>query len=1072
MLVEAQMGKHGVQTIGSNTIVNEYTYLTSNASSGSSTINVNSSSLNNNSRFSGNLEPGDLIFIYQTQGASIDATTFAYGWGAVTNYNNAGNYEFAEVSNVPNSTSIVLRCGLKNNYTATGHVQVVRVPRYEALFINAEITSPAWDGNSGGIVVIESENDVNLSSSGSINVSGLGFRGGVSEIANSFWGAGQYGSNNHDEGAAKGESIAGYVADYNSINAERAQGAPANGGGGGNGHNAGGGGGSNGGNVSSYLDGVGVPNPSYNTAWALESPSIAGISSSGGGKGGYTFSGSNQNPLTTAPGNSSWGSDNRRNVGGRGGRPMDYSSGKIFFGGGGGAGDLNNSANTGGSGGAGGGLVFIKSYGNMIGSGSIIANGENGQNVTTNSPPNFSYAGEDGAGGAGGGGTIVLEISGSIGTISCSAAGGNGGNQVLVPGNFYFGTINEAEGPGGGGGGGKILHSNTGFSSNVAGGAGGTTNSGTMSSFPYNGATGGGSGDDLDISANIYSLSADNDTICSGNSTTLIANVNGSLPSGTSIIWYDAPFNGNFIGAGTNFTTANLFSDTTFYVGFCPGSYTIPVSVIMGTSFNYDTSNVVVTDENCSQSDGTITGISVSGGAQPLQYEWNSVLNTNQDLLNSSAGTYTLVITDNNGCGATIGTFTIGENLGPVIDTTSINISNDQCSQSVGSITGIVINGIAPYTYEWNGISSASLDLTNIPSGIYDLGITDLYGCSSQMNNLEVLDDSGPSIDTTSITISNDHCGQGIGGISGITVSGASPFTYIWNGTYSTSLDTIGLVSNSYDLVVIDNYGCSDTIFNLVVQNVNGPSIDTTGIIISDETCENNNGSINNIVVTGSSPFTYYWNGIVDTLDNSGLGSGIYDLLVVDNFGCEDSIIGIEVGNSGYPTAILNYYPTTIYVGDTVVFQDASPGNIVNSIFTLSDGTLVNDSIASEFYGVRGVYDICLVVENNYGCIDSACIEITVSPSMIELPIPNIFTPNQDGVNDYFSIEGLNNNYSIQIYNRWGQLIFSENPYQNIWDGVGANGKPLSEGTYYYLLEVIDESLGGESINGFILLQR
>jgi gliding motility-associated-like protein len=1068
-----QIGKDGISTVGSNTIVNEYTYLTSNVSAGSSSISVNSSSLNDNGRFSATLAPGDLVFIYQVQGASIDASTFGSAWGAVTNYNNAGNYEFAEVASVPNTNTITFRCGLQNSYTSAGHVQVIRVPRYEEVLVNAQISAPAWNGNTGGIVVLESENNVNFTASGVIDVSGLGFRGGVSEITNSYWGSGQFGSNDHDEGAAKGESIVGYVNEYNAINAERAQGAPANGGGGGNGHNAGGGGGSNGGAIANYTDGIGIPDPAYNTAWALESPSIAGATNSGGGRGGYTFSGSNQNPLSVAPGNSSWGSDNRRNVGGRGGRPMDYSTGKIFFGGGGGAGDMNNGLNYGGSGGNGGGLVFIRAYGDITGSGTINANGNDGVATTTSSAPAFGYAGEDGAGGAGAGGTIVLEAQGTVGAISCNATGGAGGDQILVPGSFYFGGINEAEGPGGGGSGGKIVHSGGTFTSDLSGGNGGTSNSASMTSFPYNGATGGADGDQLDISANLYTLSAENDTICAGNSTTLTAVVGGSLPGGTSIIWYDAPVNGNFIGAGTNFTTGNLSNDTTFYVGFCPGSYTIPVSVIMGTSFSFSTANVAISDENCGQADGSITGITVSGGAQPLQYEWNSILTVDQDLTGASAGSYTLVITDDNGCAANIGTFNIGENLGPVVDTTNMVVQDDQCSQGLGGITGIAVSGQSPFTYTWNSISSPSEDLSSAAGGFYDLEVTDAFGCATLIEDIEITNTTGPTIDTTAMTVADDHCGQGLGSITGITSTGATPFTYTWNGVSSTSEDVAGLTAGSYELIVIDTYGCADTISSVSVADISGPSIDTTSMTVTPESCDNADGAIAGIIVNGSSPFDYFWNGTSSALDASNLVSDNYTLVVEDAFGCSDSIVNISVGFNGYPTANFTYTPSDPYAGDTVTFLDESTGgNIVSSTFFLSDGTIVNDTIATEYFNDRGVYDICLVVENIHGCVDSVCNTVMVIPIAMTIEVPNIFTPNQDGTNDYFRIEGIEDQYSLQVFNRWGQVVFSESPYLNIWDGVATNGQELSGGTYYYILTPIEQTEELETYTGNVLLQR
>jgi len=145
------------------------------------------------------------------------------------------------------------------------------------------------------------------------------------------------------EGAEKGEGIAGNQIVYDSFNdggARYGKGAPANGGGGGNGHNAGGGGGANAGDIASWKNGIGNPdvsNGNFITAWALDTSYSVITSASGGGRGGYTSLSNNLNELTSGPNNALWGGDQRSDNGGLGGRPLDYSTGKLFLGGGGGA---------------------------------------------------------------------------------------------------------------------------------------------------------------------------------------------------------------------------------------------------------------------------------------------------------------------------------------------------------------------------------------------------------------------------------------------------------------------------------------------------------------------------------------------------------------------------------------------------------------------------------------------------------------------------------------------------------------------------------------------------------------
>lgn len=990
----SQRGKMGNVTVSSTSIVNEYTTLTSNASLGNTTINVANSGLNANNRFSGNLVAGDLILIIQMQGVSVDNTNSAAIFGNITNYNNCGNYEFCEVAAVPNSTTITIRCGLKRDYTASGKVQIIRVPRYNNLTVSAQLTAQAWNGTTGGVLSVEVLNTTTINSPGVLNVTGLGFRGGIEDYATSGFGTWNLALTNPDGGGVKGEGLFGYNAEYDVIGGRYSHGAVANAGGGANNHNSGGGGGANAGAISNWNSGVGSPNPIYNTSWNLEIPSIAGIISSGGGRGGYTLSANNQNPTTTGPNNGAWGGDNRRPVGGLGGRPLDYSQNKLFLGGGGGSGDANNTINIGGHGGNGGGIILIKSYGNITGNGTITANGSNGVNLTCPSPPFGNLGGVDGSGGGGAGGTVVIESTGIIGAIPISANGGNGGNVVLAAGSFYFGGLIETGGPGGAGGGGYIATSNvTGAATNVAGGVAGTTNSTAMSTFPVNGATNGGIGQ-LNTSLTAFNLSVINDTICSGTSTTLTATINGTLPTGSTILWFDGPF-GNFIGAGSNFTTGNLFNDTTFYVGVCPGNFTIPVSVIMGVSFNIDVSGVAISNENCGQSDGSITGIQINGGALPLTYEWNSIVSASQNLTNLDAGSYSLFVADANGCGTTVGPFVVGENTGPTINATNLTTTIEHCNQSDGSISGLSATGENPLMYEFNGNASPTPSVSGLPAGNYTFSVTDVYGCESLFPNI-IINASVPlTIDSSNLQTTIATCGQNNGSISGLNVSGGStPYTYTWNGVSSSSTSL------------------------------------------------------------------------------TSVSSGTYTLSVTDAFNCNVSSNPISVISGGFPTAGFTINPNPTTLGDTTYFTSTASSDVVSWYYYSDNGYSFNTQNGSFLFPNRGIYTVCQVVTNNFGCQDSICLPVSINElnQVVQIPLPNIFTPNNDGSNDAFFITGNNANHNITIFNRWGQIIFQASPYLNNWNGEHSNGQKIPDGTYYYILESIEDS--SKIYTGFVSVVR
>ncbi|WP_126546844.1 hypothetical protein [Hymenobacter amundsenii] len=490
-----------------NSVVNSYSALAANAAAGTITISLPAS-------MGSGFTVGSSIFLVQMQGAAINQNE-GESYGSVTNANSAGLYEVRTIvgrtgGNASNPYILTLSSALTNSYTVAGKAQAVLMPVYKGLTINApgSIVAAPWNGTTGGVVALIVTGDLTVSAGAKIDVSGQGFRGG--SIIGDNQSAPEptlvtlYRSPNPANGGEKGEGIAGYQADYTS--GRYGRGAPANGGGGGNSHNAGGGGGSNASANPAAYTGLGNPDRgpgnAYDAAWRLESPSFATTSSEGGGRGGYSYSGANQNPLLLGPNNAAWnspvvgsgqpGGNNRSNVGGRGGRGLNAGSGstpragsqrRLFLGGGGGAGDSNNLNS--GDGGSGGGLIYLVATGTVSGGGSLLANGAEGASAGSIS------AISDAASGGGGGGSIVINSQKALSGLTLAATGGAGGSQGR-----YAASPNETEGPGGGGGGGYIGYTTGGPGSlNVAPGANGDSRTDPfVSRFPPNGATRGASG--------------------------------------------------------------------------------------------------------------------------------------------------------------------------------------------------------------------------------------------------------------------------------------------------------------------------------------------------------------------------------------------------------------------------------------------------------------------------------------------------------------------------------------------------------------------------------------------------
>jgi gliding motility-associated-like protein len=980
VFIFAQRGKDGNKVVGTaNTIVNEYTALTANAAAGNTALTVTSSSLNANNRFTAPLAAGDLIMIIQMQGASIlgslngtIASPIDSTWGQVTNYNNSGNNEFAEVFAVPNGTTITLRCGLKNNYTASGKVQVIRVPRYNTLTVNSPgiITCDAWNGTTGGVCAIEVLGNTVISSGASISATGKGFRGGALLENASGYGVDNIGSITNSYGAEKGEGIAGYQADYDPLGGRYCKGSAANGGGGGNGHNGGGGGGANGGNPNAW-NGHGNPDLSvagWVTAWNLEYPWKSSTTSSGGGKGGYTFSSSNQNAQTLGPTtngsvpNTAWGGDYRRNHGGFGGRPLDYTTGRLFIGGGGGAGDQDD--NNGGVGGNGGGLIYLISYGTVSGAGQVVSNGSNGSNAT-GSPSSTSYAGKDGAGGGGAGGTIILNSTGAISGITASANGGNGGNQNIVKGAFVF-TVNEGEGPGGGGGGGYIALSNGAITQTVNGGNNGTTNSDGLTEFTPNGATRGGAGSSSQTITGYtdYTITANNVSICAGNSTTLSASLSGNVPAGATIEWYSAAAGGTVLGSGTTFTTPVLNSTTTYYVGICPGIYTQPVTVTVTSGFTITTSG------NTGICPNTTAQLSASA-AGATSYSWSPAGSlSNSTIANPVASpsvTTTYTVTIGNGSCSSTSSLTV--TVFPAV-TASAGADVAVCN---GNSTTLSASGGTGYLWSPAGsLSSATIAnpvATPPITTAYTVTVTDGNGCTN--NDVVIV-----TVNALPAANAGQDAAMCSGSSIGLSASGGN--SYAWLPAASLSNSSIAnpvatpSVTTVYTVTVIDGNGCTNS--DNVSITVNALPIADAGQDLT--VC---NGTSVALTATGGS--SYLWTPAA-TLDNPAVSSPIatpssttsYTVTVTDANGCvnNDSItVTITTSQTAFAGPDL-----TICSGGSVQINTTATGG-----FSWSPAASLNNSmIASPWASPTVTTTYTVTVTNANGCNGSDTVTVNVNP--------------------------------------------------------------------------------------------
>ena len=222
---------------------------------------------------------------------------------------------------------------------------------------------------------------------------------------------------------------------------------------------------------------------------------------------------------------------------------------------------------------------------------------------------------------------------------------------------------------------------------------------------------------------------------------------------------------------------------------------------------------------------------SVSGGTAPYSFVWSNS-RTDNALYNVGAGTYSVIVTDNNGCSKTE-SFQITE---PDAITITPTISNPTCNENNGSIQLDISGGLSPYSYEWNNASILS-SLSNLEAGIYTVLITDNNNCELT-KTFEIHNMNAPIVNID--TIYATTCIQNNGGIN-ITVSqGTEPYSFLWNDNASSE-DRTNLNMGNYSVTITDANGCKAYI------SANIPSTPIINPSIALVTVDNSTG--NNLIV-------------------------------------------------------------------------------------------------------------------------------------------------------------------------------------------------------------------------------
>ncbi|MEL6606314.1 MAG: PKD domain-containing protein, partial [Cyanobacteria bacterium J06614_10] len=193
-------------------------------------------------------------------------------------------------------------------------------------------------------------------------------------------------------------------------------------------------------------------------------------------------------------------------------------------------------------------------------------------------------------------------------------------------------------------------------------------------------------------------------------------------------------------------------------------------------------------------------------------------------------------------------------------------------------------------------------------------------------------------------------------------------------------------------------------------------------------------------------------------------GSYVVTLTTIGMGGCETttSHITVEVSDSGF--ADFGSDPiegTEVYLPDaSVQFADLS-GNAQNWYWSFGDGTISTEANPNHRFTDPGEYTVSLTVTDENGCV--SVIEkgfyIVIAPDVM---IPNVFSPNNDGVNDVFRVDYQGTEQvNVKIFDRWGRAFFEGDAADKVWDGMDDQGNLAREGVYYYSVNIGEKTYTG-----------
>jgi gliding motility-associated-like protein len=474
-------------------------------------------------------------------------------------------------------------------------------------------------------------------------------------------------------------------------------------------------------------------------------------------------------------------------------------------------------------------------------------------------------------------------------------------------------------------------------------------------------------------------------------------------------------------------------------------------------------------------SDGEIS-ILAQGGTPSYDYLWNNGLTT-ATVNGLTAGTYTVLVSDSLGCSASM-SVTLTQPQAPV--SSSAVVTDLICMNDAEGVIDLSVAGGTPgYSYSWS-TGATTQDIDSLESGSYIVTITDTLGCVL-IDTIVVNNPPNPMVVTPTQT--NVTCYNYTDGLLTLAISGGLPAYDIQWSTGDTIAVLDSLIAGVYSVVVTDGQGCDETLSFEITQPQPivayfNPSV-TFGCAPLSVTFTNNS----------SGPYTNslwnFGNAVTSTSQNATTvlpSPGCYDisLIVYNAAGCADtmsmdSLVCVVPGPQASFTATTS---SIDYFTGQLELNNNSLGAISNNFWTFGDGS-PNSILESPTHyfpdQTPADYLVTLTVTDTNGCIDTASAVFTLI-ELLNVYVPNSITIDGDGLNDLFlpvfSNVDIIGRYELQIFNRWGAMVFETNTPAEGWDGRYKDSKDVQLGLYNWKITYTDNKMVTRTIAGHVNVLR